>query len=127
MWVGMLLLTCVVVLLIFAIVQDSNISSSCCEHCSCTNTSEQNCNRRSVQEMVPLNLGEFFLYEPDNSFSVQVEAIRLPLNCVHSSWHNLCPVHCNCVLTYFKEGRVKASHIQTLYLFFTVMVYFESC
>ena len=54
-WVGILLLVRVVVLLIFALVQDPNIS---CEHCS-IDTSEQNCDRRCIQETIPLNLGEF--------------------------------------------------------------------
>ena len=36
------------------------------EHCS-IDTSEQNNVRKCVQETVPFNLGELFLYQPDNT------------------------------------------------------------
>ena len=89
-----------------------------CEHCS-IDTSEQNNDRKCVQEMVPLNLGELFLYQPDNTVTDDIvhssKWRKSGCSCVHSSWHNLCPIHCNCVLPYSNEKRVKASHATVVY------------
>ena len=118
-WVGTVLLFRVVVLLVLAIVQDPNISLITVNIAALIYTSEQNNVRKCVQEMVPLNMGELLLYQPDNTVTDDIvhssKWRKSGCPCVHSSWHNLCPINCNHVLPYSNEKRVKASHATVVY------------
>ena len=111
-WVGILLLLRVVVLLIFALVQDPNISLIAVNIAALILLS-----RTVIGDVYKKR----YLSIWENSFFINLIILinntihssnwrKSGRSCAHSSWHNLCPIYCNCVLPYSNEERAEASH-----------------
>ena len=115
-WFRILLLIQVILLLTFAIVQYPNVGTVAINIAAALTPLSKTA-IEDVYKKQYLSIWEnSFFYQPDNTFInniVHLSKWRKPVRFyVHSSWHNLCPIHYNCVLSYSNEERDKESHAE---------------